>query len=420
MSAGRRAARRLRDRTRVRQRARAPGVRGLRRARRRARASRSWIQDHIQRKRRLAPEHMRASAELGALTALHAGITCVGRRVLQRRRGARDARGRPARARLPRGVRRRRRRRRERRRSTTCLERLERAALERAARARDLAARAVHGRASRCTAASRRAGLPWMTHLLESVDELAFLAGHGPMFEALARARDRRAALERARPIAALADVLGPHVVVGARGACRPRRTSSCSPARAPRSPTARAPTRGSGAGDWTSRPSTAPGVLVGLGTDSPSSAGPLDPFAELRTRARGAPRRSARRRAGPTSRGCCAWRRLDAAAALGYDDLGTLDVGATPTSSRSTWARATTRSPRTCSGPARPTCGRCSSRAGMPASVIEPVWSMHGRARQDARRLLALPVRTRPASAVGMSPTPGGGRPPCTTSRSS
>ena len=64
-----------------------------------------WIALHIQRKARIGWDEFVDIAKLGAAECLASGVTTVGRLQLQRRRGDRVRRARPARDRLPRGLR---------------------------------------------------------------------------------------------------------------------------------------------------------------------------------------------------------------------------------------------------------------------------------------------------------------------------
>ncbi|MEO6866973.1 MAG: amidohydrolase family protein [Gaiellales bacterium] len=68
-------------------------------------------------------------------------------------------------------------------------------------------------------------------------------------------------------------------------------------------------------------------GITVGLGTDSPASAGPLDPWAELRS-ALEQHRATSGDPAWPSLGSLLRMATLDAALALGYDDLGSIDIG--------------------------------------------------------------------------------------------
>ncbi len=282
-----------------------------------------WIGDHIHRKRRLAPEHMRASAELGALQALHAGVTTVGDASFS---------GDAAHAMHAAGLR-----------GRVYLEVFGSgedsdqaatvdAALERLAAlpSSDLLTHGLSPHAPytageplyRRVAAT---GLPWMTHLLESRDELEFLDGRGALLESLTRAGIDPPHWERS-PVDALADVLGPEVVAVHLTQATPAQLevladTGTALAHCPRS-NARL-----GCGRLDLDVVDRAGVLVGLGTDSPASSGPLDPFAELRC-ALEVHRAAAGDATWPSLARLLRMATLDAALALGYEDIGSIDVG--------------------------------------------------------------------------------------------
>lgn len=284
-----------------------------------------WISDHVRRKSRLAPEHMRASAELGALEALHAGITTIGdasfsgdaahamvaaglrgRVYLEVFGGTDQSAAETA--------------------LDTCLERL--ATLP----SSDLVELGISPHAPytvgeplyRAVAAT---GLPWMTHFLESPDELEFLGGGGVLRAAFAGHGFAVPEWNDRSPVQVLADVLGPHVVATHMVQAAPADLEVLASTGAALAHCPRSNTRlGCGVLDLATVDRA--GVLVGLGTDSPSSAGPLDPFAELRSALE-----LHRAFAGdPTFPDLARLHRMatvDAALALGFDELGTLDIGA-------------------------------------------------------------------------------------------
>lgn len=283
-----------------------------------------WIGDHIHRKRRLTPEHTRASAELGALQALHAGITTVGdasfsgdaahamhaaglrgRVYLEVFGGADDDQA-----------------------AATVEEALARLA---ALPSSDLLTHGLSPHAPYTAAEPlyRRVaatGLPWMTHLLESRDELAFLAGHGPLFAAL-DARGITPPDWEQSPLLVLADMLGPEVVAVHMTQATPSELEVLADTGTPLAHCPRSNAR-LGCGRLDLELVDRAGVLVGLGTDSPSSAGPLDPFAELRCAL------EVHRAAGgdptwPSLARLLRMATLDAARALGYSDVGSIDIGA-------------------------------------------------------------------------------------------
>jgi len=353
-----------------------------------------WIGDHMQRKRRLAPAHMRASADLGALTALHAGITCVGDasfsgaaahamhdaglrgRVYLETFGGVDDASAGAAVQGEDGV----------------LARL--AALP----SSELLEHGISPHAPYTVGEPlyRRVagtGLPWMTHVFESLDEVAYLAGHGPLHATLAATGLPLPAWSGNSPIERLADVLGPHVVAvhgvhASAGDIEILASTSTPLAHCPRS-NARL-----GCGRLDLARAERAGVLIGLGTDSPSSAGPLDPFAELRC-ALEVHRSAAADAAWPDLDSLLRMFTRDAARALGYADLGTLDIGA--------HADIIAVHVGMCADPlvayvlgAGPADVRAVLIAGKDAGVRDRTRVDAALARAaDARQLLALPVRT-------------------------
>ena len=167
--------------------------------------------------------------------------------------------------------------------------------------------------------------LPWMTHLLESPAELAFVEGRGELVDSLTRAGLEVPRWPRA-PLQQLTDVLGPHVVAVHLSQATPAdlevlADTGAALAHCPRS-NARL-----GCGRLDLAVADRAGVLVGLGTDSPASAGPLDPFAELRCSLE-VHRTAAQDASWPTLARLLRMATLDAARALGYDDLGSIDLG--------------------------------------------------------------------------------------------
>ncbi|MCW2923681.1 MAG: amidohydrolase [Thermoleophilia bacterium] len=355
-----------------------------------------WIGDHIHRKRRLAPAHARASAELGALTALHAGITCVGdasfsgdaahamhaaglrgRVYLEVFGGVDDASAGAA--------------------LEAVLARLDELPSS------DLLSHGLSPHAPytvgeplyRRVAAS---GLPWMTHLLESADELAFLAGGGALHAALERTGLPLPQWDGRDPVAALADVLGPEVVAVHLTQAGPAQLEVLADTGAALAHCPRSNAR-LGCGRLDLAVADRAGVLVGLGTDSPASAGPLDPFAELRC-ALEVHRVAARDSSWPSLAHLLRMATLDAARALGYDDLGSLDVGH--------HADLVAVHVGACDDPlaayvlgAGPADVRAVLVAGRDAGVRDRTSLERARARaSDARQLLALPVRRETAGA--------------------
>ena len=348
-----------------------------------------WISDHIHRKRRLAPEQMRASAELGAFTALHAGITCVGDASFS---------GDSAHAMAAAGLR-----------GRVYLEvfggtddaaagDVVDSALERLAQlpSSDLLHHGLspHAPYTAGEPLYRRvaaAGLPWMTHLLESADELAFLAGHGELHATLAARGIDVPRWERS-PVDALADVLGPDSVAVHLTHATPPQLEVLADTGTPLAHCPRSNAR-LGCGLLDLALADRAGVLLGLGTDSPSSAGPLDPFAELRS-ALEQHRSSAGDATWPSLMRLLRMATLDAARALGFDDLGSIDVGS--------HADLVAVHVGPCSDPlpayvlgATPADVRSVLVAGRDAGVRDRTRLEQAMIRaRDARSLLALPVR--------------------------
>jgi 5-methylthioadenosine/S-adenosylhomocysteine deaminase len=356
-----------------------------------------WIGDHIQRKRRLAPEHMRASAELGARTALHAGITCIGDASFS---------GDAAHAMHAAGLR-----------GRVYLEVFGGAGDEEAARQLDdtlerlaelpssdllelgISPHAPYTAGEPLYRRIAATGLPWMTHLLESPDEVAYLKGRGPLFDALAQRGIEPPRWPDGRPVQALADVLGPHVVAVHLVQAGPAElellaATGTGLAHCPRS-NARL-----GCGRLDLEAVDRAGITVGLGTDSPSSAGPLDPFAELRC-ALEVHRAALGDATWPSLARLLRMATLDAARTLGYTDLGSLDVG--------NHADLVAVHTGPCSDPlaayvlgAGPDDVRAVMIAGRDAQVRDRTPLEQARTRaQDARTLLALPVRADTAAAA-------------------
>ncbi len=282
-----------------------------------------WIGDHIHRKRRLAPEHMRASAQLGALQAVHAGITCVGDASFS---------GDAAHAMHEVGLR-----------GRVYLEVFgggdDAAAREVVASARErladlpssdlldhgLSPHAPYTVAESLYRAVAETGMPWMTHLLESPAEVAFVDRRGELVDSLTAAGLELPSWPRS-PLHQLADVLGPHVVAVHLAQAGPAdlevlADTGAALAHCPRS-NARL-----GCGRLDLELADRAGVLIGLGTDSPASAGPIDPFAELRC-ALEVHRTAARDATWPSLARLLRMATLDAARSLGYPDVGSIDVG--------------------------------------------------------------------------------------------
>lgn len=282
----------------------------------------SWIADHMARKRRLAPEHMRAVAELGAWQSLAGGITCTA-----------DASysGDAAHAMCAAGLR-----------GRVYLEVFssqdDEAALEEVLARLDAlpdgggivergisphAPYTVSERLYRLVAAT---GMRWVTHLLESPAEVqCVLTGTGPLAATLRRAGFPPPEWGRS-PLSVLRDVLGPsalgvHLVQATPEDLEVLASTGTPVAHCPRS-NARL---GCGVLDLSAVDRA--GVTVALGTDSPASAGPLDMFAEMRA-AIELHRAASRDASAPDARRVLEMATVDAAAAIGIDDVGSITPG--------------------------------------------------------------------------------------------
>lgn len=349
----------------------------------------AWIGDHIRRKRRLSPEHMRASANLGAMEALYGGITTIGDasfsgdaahamgaagvrgRVYLEVFGAFDAAGSAAAV-------------------QTTLDRL--SALPTSELVEfGISPHAPYTVSEALYRAVAATGLPWMTHFLESQAERDFINGHGELRESMDASGFPVPDWDGSSPIHALEDILGPHVVAthlvhADASEVEILAATGTALAHCPRS-NARL-----GCGVLDLQRADRAGVLVGLGTDSPSSAGPLDMFAELRS-ALELHRAVAKDARYPDLARLHRAATADAAAALGYPDLGTLDIGA--------HADVIAVHVGACDDPlvafilgASPRDVRAVAIAGMDACVRDTKRLEQARAAAaDARQLLALPV---------------------------
>lgn len=281
-----------------------------------------WIGDHIRRKRRLEPEHMRASAELGAWEAAASGITTIGDASFS---------GDAAHAMAAVGLR-----------GRVYLEVFgteheERQLEEVLARLEDLpeapgleygiSPHAPYTVSERLYRLVAQTGLPWMTHLLESEAELELVRrGRGPLVDALRERGLPVPAWDRS-PVIALGDVLGPHVVAVHLVHAGAGDIEALAAAGAAVAHCARSNAR-LGCGVLDLHRFERAGVQLAIGTDSPSSAGPLDMFDELRA-AMLLHRAVTGEATAPTAERLLELATVDAARALGYDDVGVLAPGA-------------------------------------------------------------------------------------------
>lgn len=280
-----------------------------------------WIGDHVQRKRRLSPDHMAASALLGAWQCASSGITFVADASFSGDAAwALQDVGLRGRVYL----------------EVFGVEREETELAKTLARLAQLPSGLIAGGLSPHApyTASRRlyelvasSGLPWMTHLSESVHELELaVEGSGPLAESLERQRGIPGYSLGERPITALAHLLSErtvvvHAVHTTTHELELIANSRASVAHCPRS-NARL-----GCGVMNLPAMHGAGVTVGLGTDSPASAGSLDMFAEMRCAI------EQQRAASGSATALDAERVLrmatvDAAAALHLDDTGVIKVG--------------------------------------------------------------------------------------------
>ncbi|MBC7644126.1 MAG: amidohydrolase family protein [Thermoleophilia bacterium] len=283
----------------------------------------NWIGDHIQRKRRLSSEHMRASAELGAAQCAAGGITCVG-----------DASysGDAAHALVGAGLR-----------GRVYLEvfgtinetEALASVIERLAGlpSSELVELGISPHAP--YTASRKlyelvaaSGFAWTTHLLESHDEVrALYSRSGPLAAAMERATGLPVTTWETPPVVGLEDLLGRqalvvHLVHATTDDIAALARTNTPVVHCPRS-NARL-----GCGVFDLDAFDRAGVVVALGTDSPSSAGPLDMFAEMRSaiEQHRATNRDGER---PSCAQVLRMATVEGAAALGYDGLGELREGA-------------------------------------------------------------------------------------------
>lgn len=286
-----------------------------------------WIADHVHRKRRLAPEHMQASANLGATSCLASGITCVG-----------DASysGHAASAMLRAGLR-----------GRVYLEVFgdghepiaQRAALMQqiddvAQRSGGLITAGWSPHAPYTAGPSlyrvvAECELPWMTHVHESPDELACTVHGSGDLAAWIRSMGWTPHSWTTSPIQHLEDrgLLGSHSALVHAVHLSDADVEAIARSGAPVIHCPRSNARlGCGLADI-DRLDRA-GVLVALGTDSPASAGSIDMFAEMRSmieqhRAHAA---SASR---PDATQALRMATVNAALALGYEDVGAVIAGA-------------------------------------------------------------------------------------------
>jgi 5-methylthioadenosine/S-adenosylhomocysteine deaminase len=163
-----------------------------------------------------------------------------------------------------------------------------------------------------------------MTHLLESPAELAFYRGRGPLVANLVEAGFPIPQWSQS-PIRQLADVLDERAVVVHLSQADPADLELVAAAGAALAHCPRSNAR-LGCGRLDLEVADRAGVLIGLGTDSPSSAGPIDPFAELRC-ALEVHRSAAGDASWPTLTRLLRMATLDAARALGYTDIGSIDI---------------------------------------------------------------------------------------------
>lgn len=288
----------------------------------------AWITDHIRRKRRLGPDHMLASAQLGAWQSIAGGITATG-----------DASysGDALQAMLDVGMR-----------GRVYLEvfglseeeaawasvlgraqQLEQVAGSGSMVAVGISPHAPYTVSRRLYGLVARSGLPTMTHLLESEDELeCTIHGRGELAEALTHTVGRAPAWGES-PLRALlhdeslhANSVAVHCVHIAPDEIEGLAARSISVAHCPRS-NARL---GCGVLDLTALDRA--GVVVALGTDSPASAGPIDMFAEMRC-AIEMHRSAGRDPVWPSAARVLRMATLDAAAALDLEGAGQLAPGA-------------------------------------------------------------------------------------------
>ena len=237
-----------------------------------------WILIHVERKARIGLEEMEAIARLGAAECLASGITTVGDCSFVGAVRERLRRARPARDRVPRGLRDDRRAARDALRGEP---RTRRRLVLRPRPARHLAARAVHGLAGAVRRLPRARPARRHASLRERGRGRLDAPRRGAVEARRRRARRRRPgrAGSASSPTGACSGG-GPWPRTASRSTTR---RSLCSPSTASRSRTVRARTRSSAAASRPLRELLDAGITVGLGTDSPASTPSFDIFEELR-----------------------------------------------------------------------------------------------------------------------------------------
>lgn len=236
-----------------------------------------WIDEHIRRKRRLAPEHMLASARLGAIESAAAGITCTGDASFSgdaatalaeaglRARVYLEVFGMTA----------------EDDELARCLPRIE-ALPDSPLLQYGISPHAPYTASRRLYELVAETRMHFMTHLAESSAELRLAeSGDGPLLATL-QARGMQPVALGDHPVNALADLLGPHSVIVHAVHIGHRHARMIARAGAPvvHCPRSNA---NLACGIMPLELLRDAGVPVALGTDSPASAGPIDMFAEMR-----------------------------------------------------------------------------------------------------------------------------------------
>ena len=286
-----------------------------------------WIADHIHRKRRLAAEHMAASARFGAIASLAGGITCIGDASFSGHAAA-EMRRAGLRGRVylevfgdgdePLADR-----------DALFTQVAEVAAMSGGLLSAGWSPHAPYTAGPGLFSAVNETGLPWMSHLHESPDELACTTrGRGPLASWI-RSMNWTPHAWPMSPIQDLAErqLLGRHAVLVHAVHLSDADVAAVANAGAGIVHCPRSNARlGCGIADLTRLERA--GVLVALGTDSPASAGPIDMFAEMRSMIE--QQRAVHADATlPDAGQALRMATVNAAQVLGYDDVGAIVPGA-------------------------------------------------------------------------------------------
>lgn len=348
-----------------------------------------WIVDHAHRKRRLSAQQMQDSAELGACQAAQAGITTIGdasfsgaaahaiHKVGLRARVYLEVFGGSSKSDAAQVVER-------------ALEKLDELPTSQLLNY-GLSPHAPYTASLDLYKAVKHTGMHWMSHMLESYDELLWAQNEGELFSALVKRGIPASTWKTTSPLEQIYDLLDERSVLVHMVEATPTQLEHVAQrgaaiAHCPRS------NAWLGCGRFDLERADRAGVVVGLGTDSPASAGPLDPFALMRSTLE-MHRAATKNSDAPSLSRILKLATLDAAQLLDIDHVGSLDVGS--------WADLVALHVGPCDDPLA-----AYVLAGTPANVREvlvagkvvakmgsdAVASAREKAR-EARTLLALPV---------------------------